>query len=102
MMTTIKSRAEWINEAMLAVSAEIERAIQKHGVSQTPLNRWQLSSESFIILAEEVGEVARALTHDEGNPEHLETELIQVAAMAVAFYVGAKKRRLYGGRLYGV
>jgi NTP pyrophosphatase (non-canonical NTP hydrolase) len=94
MTTTI--RAEDIHEALEAVHTEIERAIQKHGVSQTPLNMYQSESESFIILAEEVGEVARALTHDEGDPEHLETELIQVAAMAVAFYVGAKKRRLYG------
>jgi NTP pyrophosphatase (non-canonical NTP hydrolase) len=96
MIPKMKTRGEHIHEALLEVHAEIERAIKKHGVDRTPLNMYQAEAESFIILAEEVGEVARALTHDEGDPENLESELIQVAAMAVAFYVGAKKRRLYG------
>lgn len=37
----------------------------------------------FAVLAEETGEVARALL--EQNPDQLKTELVQVAAVAVAW-----------------
>lgn len=40
-------------------------------------------SERAVILTEEIGEVCRAV-HDE-NPENLKEELVQVAAIALAW-----------------
>lgn len=46
----------------------------------------------FVVLAEEVGEVARALTYDEGDPSDLARELVQVAALALAWLDGIDDR----------
>jgi len=70
------------------VEGELERAIVKHTFDGTPMNKTKDIRDSYIILAEEVGEVARALTYDEGSKENLRDELIQVAAMAVAMVIG--------------
>lgn len=72
---------------------EINRAIVKHGIDETPLTPTVSGTAAFIILAEEVGEVARALTRDEGDVLDYEKELIEVAAMATAAVVGSRRRR---------
>ena len=77
---------------MFDVIDEIYRAIDKHTWKNTPLNSENDLRDSYIILAEEVGEVARALTRDEGSMRNLEEELIQVAAMASAMVVGIRGR----------
>ncbi|NBW23500.1 MAG: hypothetical protein EBR82_87720 [Caulobacteraceae bacterium] len=41
------------------------------------------AASKFAILVEEVGEVARAI--NDGDPEHMREELVQVAAVAVAW-----------------
>lgn len=68
------------------VKGEIVSAVAKHGYKNTPLNEKMDIRDSYIILAEEVGEVARAI--QEGDNDNLEAELIQVAAMAVATLAG--------------
>lgn len=71
-----------------AIFTEGEKAIQKHGLSQTPLNSGMDPRDKLVILIEEVGEVARALTYDEGDDGNLKEELIQVATMA-AMWAGS-------------
>lgn len=67
-----------------AIDAEFARAYAKHS-GKTPRS-WSVGdATSLIVLVEEVGEVARALTYDEGDQEQLVAELIQVAAMAAAW-----------------
>lgn len=67
-----------------ALQAEMARAIAKHGIEQTPLR--QDDAANLAILVEEVGEVARAMTYDEGgDADALVKELVQVAAMALAW-----------------
>lgn len=73
-----------------AIDAEFARAYAKHD-GKTPRS-WAIRTyaadadhAAFVILAEEVGEVARALTYDEGDPDNLLAELIQVAWMAAAW-----------------
>jgi len=69
---------------------ELDHAVLKHGLVQTPMNPEMTMHERLVILVEEVGEVARAMTYDEFDLEKLEEELIQVAAMAVASVVGLR------------
>lgn len=71
-------------------ASEFKRAIEKHGVSKTPANPIMTNGDRIIILVEEVGEVARAMTYDEGNPEEAIKELHQVATMALAAAIGIK------------
>lgn len=68
-----------------AIGQEIVLAIAKHGWTQTPVNPAMPDSLKLIILVEEVGEVARAMTYDEYDLVKLRAELIQVAAMAAAW-----------------
>lgn len=70
---------------------EIHSAIIKHGIHQTPLSDRMGEGEKFVILVEEIGEVARAMTYDEGDDEELREELLQVAAMAYAWYLSMVK-----------
>lgn len=87
---------EWamdiISDSVADVAEELWSACRKHGFSQTPMNPGKSLNDSFVILAEEFGEVARALTHDEGDIKNLQAELIQTAAMAVAMLVGIRGR----------
>lgn len=69
-----------------SINDELRRAQEKHGFKATPMNPNKSMSDSYIILAEEVGEVARAIM--EG--EHLEDELVQVAAMATAMVMSLR------------
>lgn len=65
------------------VITEYQRAYDKHH-GRTPFNPEVTEQMKFVILAEEVGEVARALT-PVGHANPLRDELIQVAAMALAW-----------------
>ena len=79
---------DYFDEVVADVNLEINAAIDKHTLENTPLNPDKDIRDSFIILSEEVGEVARALTYDEGDIDKLYAELIQVAAMAAAMAAG--------------
>jgi len=81
-----------ISDALAEVGEELFSAVKKHGFEQTPMNPVKPLNDSFVILAEEFGEVARALTHDEGDIDNLVDELIQTATMAVAMIVGVRLR----------
>lgn len=82
-----------VTEGMAAFDAaarmareEILRAIRKHGIRRTPLSTDPTDAAmKLAVLVEEVGEVASALTYDRGDRENLKAELIQVAAMALAW-----------------
>jgi NTP pyrophosphatase (non-canonical NTP hydrolase) len=65
------------------VQTEVMRATKKHGNESMALN--DDPSKRLAILGEEYGEVCRALTYDNNNPENLRSELIQTAAMAIAW-----------------
>lgn len=69
-----------------AINAEALKAIAKHGIEQTPAGDIS-NGDRLAILVEEVGEVARAMTYDQ-DPSQLESELIQVAAMAALWLDG--------------
>ncbi len=70
---------------------ELVSAVQTHGIERTPANPQMGLEHSFVVLSEEVGEVARALTYDSGgDTEQLIKELIQVATMAAAMVVGIR------------
>ena len=61
-----------------------ERVRQNRLWNREP-GRWLLSDEAkLVVLVEEVGEVARAI-HDREETDHLREELIQIAAVAVAW-----------------
>lgn len=72
-----------------AVASDALREIVRERVRQNEKwsrtwGEWPTSDAvKYLVLAEEVGEVARALLED--HPENLREELIQVAAVAVAF-----------------
>lgn len=95
----------WFKPATItALQAEMKRAVDKHGVENTPLV--EQDSDTLAILAEEIGEVAecgadpehirqlvvrlgrvaRFLTYDNGDREKLAAELLQVSAMSLAWY----------------
>lgn len=67
-----------------AVQAAMMAAIAKHG-DRTPLNPRMHDMEKLPVLVEEVGEVARAMTYDEGGRDALIKELLQTAAMALSW-----------------
>lgn len=81
-----------VSQAKRKITEELSSAVQKHGLDRTPMNPKMDPNVAFVILVEEVGEVARALTYDNGDPEALASELIQVAAMATAMWVGLRLR----------
>jgi hypothetical protein len=62
---------------------ERNRAIDKHGFENTALNPKVSNEVKLVILAEEFGEVARAMTYDNGSVEDLKKELVQVASVAM-------------------
>lgn len=66
------------------IDEEFSHAHWKHE-GLTPRS-WRVDDAgSLVVLVEEVGEVARALTYDEGDRDNLARELIQVATMAAAW-----------------
>lgn len=80
---------KWYVETVQAMN----HAIRKHGVERTPLGDSMFDSERLVVLVEEVGEVARAITYDEKSTEQLVHELYQVAAMAVMWAQQASRRQ---------
>lgn len=78
-----------------AVADEAQRAIDRHGFDQTPANPDMNIHEKMTILTEEVGEVARACTYDEGSAQQRIEELTQVATMAL-MWAEAEKELLDG------
>lgn len=68
-----------------ALHATMVHAIAKHGWHQTPLNPNRSDVDNLPILVEEIGEVARAMTYDEGSNDALVKELLQTAAMALSW-----------------
>lgn len=65
---------------------EMRRAYEKHGPqSMLSTGRDRSPGEKLAILVEEVGEVARAMTYDNGSAQNLREELQQVAAMALSW-----------------
>lgn len=67
-----------------AIQAEALAAAAKHGADNTPLGTRLTREEKLVVLVEEVGEVARALTYDQDD-SGLVKELIQVTAMAATW-----------------
>ena len=67
-----------------AVQAQAMAAHVKHGKNSI-LNREISNEKRLVALAEEFGEVANAMTYDEGDPIKLVRELLQVAAVAVTW-----------------
>lgn len=66
------------------IEEEFQRAHEKHD-GWTPAHHMMEVGQKLAILMEEVGEVARAVTYDEGDKENLKKELVQVATMALAW-----------------
>jgi NTP pyrophosphatase (non-canonical NTP hydrolase) len=66
-----------------AINAEFISAQVKHK-GRTPMSPEMTDGERLAILVEEVGEVAKAMTHD-GDRSGLVKELIQVCAMSAAW-----------------
>lgn len=87
-----------------AIAAEYVRAHVKHA-GHTPKSQHMSDGERLAILGEEFGEVCRAVTYDNRNPEKLVAELIQVAAMAAAwieYAEGVRDARRNGGPVASV
>jgi NTP pyrophosphatase (non-canonical NTP hydrolase) len=74
-----------------AIDAEFIRAHVKHN-GRTPRSPDMTDGERLAILVEEIGEVARAMTYDNADPNNLVKELIQVAAMSAAWVEYAETR----------
>lgn len=92
--TTSVELGEQLHPALFGdVRLERHRASTKHGRNQTPASGELSDDECLRILVEEVGEVARAMTYDEGNEDNLEAELTQVATMALAWRNGRRIKR---------
>jgi len=66
-------------QVIAAIQAQAARAV--HRYPQTPLSPDAPRSDKFLWLADELGEVAHALTKGEGT-DALMWELSQVAALA--------------------
>jgi len=70
-----------------AALEEANHAVAKHGEHQTPLCQHMDRRDKLVILVEELGEVAHALTYDAGDliapVDNLRVELFQLAAMAL-------------------
>lgn len=68
-----------------AVQAEMVAAITKHGHDLTVLSPMVPDVDKLVVLVEEIGEVARALSYDQGSTQALIRELLQVAAVAAGW-----------------
>lgn len=82
------ARAARITDALVDMAAEAQRAYDKHGELNTMDAPTRDDGFRLAILVEEVGEVAKELTYDhqdEGQPDRLRQELIQVGAMAATW-----------------
>jgi hypothetical protein len=83
---TDSMRAVWQIQSQVGhVLTEIRRAVDKHGLAQTPLNPAMPDLRRLAILVEEIGEVGECLTYDNPKGRDLKHELVQVATMALAW-----------------
>lgn len=73
-----------LQDVLLRVARERERQERKYADGWTCATRGIPNADKLAVLGEEFGEVARALCRDEGV-ERLQEELVQVAAVAVAW-----------------
>lgn len=72
------------DEVVGLVQREAARAHQKHG-DHSLVNPLMPALLKLAALVEEVGEVGRALTYDEGSGNELDRELVQVASVALSW-----------------
>lgn len=77
--------AREVQNTFALVLDEIRSAVRKHGYARTPLSTDMGDASKLIVLVEEVGEIARAITYDNADYENLKAELVQVATMALAW-----------------
>lgn len=75
------------------IRAEADYAATKHGRHRTPASPDMSDYTRLAILVEEVGEVARAMTYDNADRKQLESELVQVAAVAAMWVDGLEAER---------
>lgn len=71
-------------EALGAIVFERMSQEKKHG-DESCASPSNTDAKRLAILVEEVGEVAKAMTYDNGNEDELQKELVQVAAVCVAW-----------------
>lgn len=81
-----------LTELTADIIAEAKRSVVKHGFARTAASSMLTDAEKFIILSEEIGEVATAMTYDRGSLEELEKELIQVATISSLWVTQIKNR----------
>ncbi len=67
-----------IAKAVLLAENELRAATAKHG-------KFHSAHEGWAVIREEMDELWEEVKRREPNPEHLEKEAIQVAAMALRF-----------------
>lgn len=74
------------------VLAGMQRAIEKHGLRQTPAHPQMENLSRLAILGEEFGEAAGALTYDkiEDRPDGFKLELEDVACVALMSLLGLR------------
>lgn len=89
---------EWENtiDDLLELAAEMvneaKRSVLKHGLDRICSSPVLTNAEKFIILAEEIGEVATAMTYDRGSVEDLYKELLQVHTISGLWLTRLKKQ----------
>lgn len=85
-------KIQW--DTLRQVNKECLRGVKKHGaramIYDTPEND---DLHRLSVVFEEAGEVARALTYDNGSTENLEEELLQLGTMALAWLDVLLRRR---------
>jgi NTP pyrophosphatase (non-canonical NTP hydrolase) len=67
-----------------AIAQERKRQEEKHGEFSVA-GPFKSDAERLVILVEEVGEVARALQDGDAESENLRAEIVQCAAVCVAW-----------------
>lgn len=78
----MSDRAESLDYVLQAIGVRCKEQDSKWGVNPKPLNQW------VCILAEEFGEVAKAI--NEGELTDIANELIDLAAVASNIFVDIK------------
>lgn len=71
------------SESILLSLGERESAHQKHG--ENSIEGVDDDNKMLAILVEEVGEIAKAMTYDNADPENLKKEIGQVMAVSWAW-----------------
>jgi NTP pyrophosphatase (non-canonical NTP hydrolase) len=91
-MPEIKGRLAILKQRLILEEITAERLRQELKHPNSTCANVELHSDSkFCILAEEVGEIAKSL--NDGDHENLRTELLQVAAVCVAWIEAIDQRK---------